>query len=66
MTQREDYAWYPSMRIFRQTEPMTWRLVLERLATELQGLVPRDHPTRSVADEVAPGKLLDKLTILDI
>ena len=66
MTQREDCVWYPSMRIFRQTEPMTWGPVFERLATELRSLVPRDHPTRSVAVEVAPGELLDKITILEI
>ena len=66
MTRREDCAWYPSMRIFRQAEPMNWVPVFERMATELRGLVPRDHPTRSVAVEVAPGELLDKITILQI
>ncbi len=66
MTQREDNAWYPTMRIFRQTEAMAWEPVFARIASELRKRVPRNLPTRSVAVEVAPGELIDKITILEI
>jgi len=36
------------------------------MAGELRKLVPRDLPTRSVAVAVAPGELIDKITILEI
>jgi hypothetical protein len=28
--------WYPSMRLFRQSEPGNWNEVMERVAEELQ------------------------------
>jgi hypothetical protein len=66
MTKREDCAWYPSMRIFRQTSPMDWGPVFARMAVELRKLVPSNLPTRSVSVSVAPGELIDKITILEI
>jgi tetratricopeptide (TPR) repeat protein len=33
---REDSPWYPSMRLWRQTEPGGWPAVLERLAASLE------------------------------
>lgn len=33
---RERSVWYPSMRIFNQTEPRNWTPVIERLASELR------------------------------
>ncbi len=36
---REDSPWYPTMRLFRQTEKGSWDAVLRRIATELQGFV---------------------------
>jgi ADP-heptose:LPS heptosyltransferase len=32
---REDCLWYPTMRLFRQTEPGSWQPVLERVASSL-------------------------------
>jgi hypothetical protein len=32
---REDTPWYPTMRLFRQTEPRRWSDVLERVAAAL-------------------------------
>ena len=68
MTKREDCAWYPSMRIFRQSVGMEWGPVFARLAAELHWLVPKGPmPTRSVTVEGGtPGELIDKITILEI
>jgi len=36
---REDTPWYPSVRLFRQTERRNWLGVLERLSDALKGLI---------------------------
>jgi hypothetical protein len=36
---REDSPWYPTMRLFRQTEPRAWGPVFERMARECAALV---------------------------
>ncbi|MEA2709815.1 MAG: hypothetical protein QOF78_2416 [Phycisphaerales bacterium] len=41
MRDREDSPWYPTMRLFRQTEPGAWQPVIERVAVELRALVAR-------------------------
>jgi len=64
MAIREDNAWYPTMRVFRQERHMDWPPVFARMAAELRKLVPAW--ARSVPVEIAPGELLDKLTILEI
>ena len=38
MLDRPDTPWYPSMRLFRQTEPKDWQSVIERVKTELLSL----------------------------
>ena len=63
---REDNAWYPTMRIFRQQKFMDWVPVFDRIAVELRKTVPSTVPTPSVAVETAPGELIDKITILEI
>ena len=40
MLHRQDSPWYPTMRLFRQTEPGNWEGVFERMAEELE-LHPR-------------------------
>lgn len=35
---REDTPWYPTMRLFRQTEPGNWDSVIQRATTELRAL----------------------------
>ncbi len=66
MTNREDNPWYPTMRIFRQDQHMVWGPVFERMAAELRALVPARTRTLSVNVGIAPGELIDKITILEI
>ncbi len=73
--------WYPSMRLFRQSERGNWSEVLERVAQELQRFfvanpeatqaAPAAAPTKPelIQDIQAPislGELIDKITILQI
>jgi hypothetical protein len=46
MLEREDSPWYPTMRLFRQTDSRDWSEVLARVATALRRLqpVPGDPP----------------------
>ena len=66
MHEREDNPWYPTMRIFRQATLLDWPPVFERMAAELRALVPATAKARAVAIDVAPGELIDKITILEI
>ncbi|WP_165073861.1 DUF6165 family protein [Paludisphaera rhizosphaerae] len=66
MTAREDTPWYPTMRIFRQTEHMAWGPVFDRIADELRSEVKRRARTRAIPVKIAPGELIDKITILEI
>ncbi len=63
---RADNPWYPTMRIFRQRKLMEWSPVFDQIAVELRKVVPNTVPTRSVAIEMAPAELIDKITILAI
>jgi tetratricopeptide (TPR) repeat protein len=63
---REDNPWYPTARLFRQPAPGDWAPVLARMAEELRPLAARRARARPLLVEVAPGELLDKLTILEI
>ena len=36
---RQDSPWYPTMRLFRQTEPRHWDTVFQQVAEELRTLV---------------------------
>jgi len=38
---RSDSLWYPSMRIFRQSEPGAWRPLLDQVADELSALATK-------------------------
>ena len=38
LTEREDSLWYPSMRLFRQSQPESWGPVIEQVRTELARL----------------------------
>ena len=66
MTHREDNPWYPTMRIFRQNVHMAWGPVFERMTNELRAMVPGRVRTPSVTVAIAPGELIDKITILEI
>jgi tetratricopeptide (TPR) repeat protein len=66
MAHREDNPWYPTMRIFRQTTHMAWGPVFERMAAELRAHVPGRIRAPSVVVPIAPGELMDKISILEI
>jgi tetratricopeptide (TPR) repeat protein len=63
---REDSPWYPTVRLFRQTNSGDWAGVFRRMATELPKEIAARPPRRPVYVEVPPGELLDKITILEI
>jgi Flp pilus assembly protein TadD len=66
---RDDSPWYPTLRIFRQKTLNAWDEVFQRMARALEDLAmsPRHHTTaRPISVEVAPGELVDKITILEI
>jgi hypothetical protein len=66
MHARDDSPWYPTMRLFRQERLLDWPPVFERIAAALRAIVRPTPTARSVPIEVAPGELIDKLTILEI
>jgi Flp pilus assembly protein TadD len=75
---REDSPWYPAVRLFRQSALGQWDDVFQRIAAAIRTLPPRStatvHSTRrkqmqtsqTISIEVAPGELIDKITILEI
>jgi tetratricopeptide (TPR) repeat protein len=65
LLEREDSPWYPSMRLFRQTRRGDWEGVFRRMAGELRQRVGTAVPL-DVCIPVAPGELVDKITILEI
>ena len=66
MLQREDSPWYPTVRLFRQRRWGDWGDVFERMATELRTSSRSLKGSHPILVEVAPGELLDKITILRI
>ena len=79
---RNDSPWYPTMRLFRQKTLGDWDSVFAEMAAELKtqlaSAAPKlygptqekpetaTNPTSSVPVEIAPGELIDKITILEI
>ncbi len=61
---REDAPWYPTMRLFRQRTPGDWPEVFARMAAELRTLAGKGGVVARVP--VAPGELLDRVSILEI
>jgi septal ring factor EnvC (AmiA/AmiB activator) len=54
------------MRLFRQRRSGDWEEVFERLAGELRHLTAAPRLRGPLTVEIAPGELLDKITILEI
>jgi len=79
---RDDSPWYPTVRLFRAARAADWGPVFERIARELpggrqsvsgnqpsavaSGVSKADSSAKAVTVEVAPGELIDKITILQI
>jgi hypothetical protein len=63
---RDDNPWYPTMRLFRQQRRGDWEHVFRRMATALAQQIGVSMPARVINIEVAPGELIDKITILEI
>ncbi len=64
MRGREDSPWYPTLRLFRQEQWGDWAGVFARMADELR---QRRFGLRGpIVAEIAPGELVDRITILEI
>ena len=64
---RDDSPWYPSARLFRQAKGGAWGPAFDRMAEALaERVAERPRSARPVAVEIAPGELIDKITILRI
>jgi len=63
---RPDSPWYPTMRLFRQTRPGDWESVFEAMTQALRAEVTKAPRARIINVEMAPGELIDKITILEI
>jgi tetratricopeptide (TPR) repeat protein len=62
----EDSPWYPSLRLFLQPAQGDGAGALERMADALRRCAARRTGPPAVLIEVAPGELLDKISILEI
>jgi tetratricopeptide (TPR) repeat protein len=63
---REDSPWYPTMRLFRQTEQGNWSEVFERIAAAVHERMGKPPVIEPIVIGIAPGELIDKITILEI
>ena len=63
---RDDSPWYPTMRLFRQSEHGVWGDVFAAMAAELAALVPSGVVGRAIDIPGAVGELIDKIVILRI
>jgi tetratricopeptide (TPR) repeat protein len=46
---RTDSPWYPTARLFRQSETRDWRTVIQQVRRELDALVPSPPPSQAAA-----------------
>jgi hypothetical protein len=63
---RDDSPWYPTMRLFRQTKLGHWEDVFHCMAEVLRERLASPAAPLPIRVEVAPGELIDKITILEI
>ena len=66
LTGRSDSPWYPTMRLFRQSQRGVWSNVFEAMAREIAAIVSRRDAPRVVSMPCSLGELIDKITILRI
>jgi Flp pilus assembly protein TadD len=62
---RDDSPWYPSVRLFRQTREKSWDEPFQRVAKALRRAVAAASGGRSIAIEITPGELLDRIARLE-
>ena len=63
---RDDSPWYPTMRLFRQTQRADWCGVFAEMAAAVRTMVVEAGAARTVEIPSAVGELLDKIAILEI
>jgi Flp pilus assembly protein TadD len=63
---RDDTPWYPTIRFFRQERLDDWDTPFARIADALRARVAAVPKTAIVTAPIAPGELIDKITILEI
>jgi len=63
---RDDSPWYPTLRLFRQTQRGVWSDVFAAMAAALGTLVPSGGAGRTIDIPGAVGELIDKIAILEI
>lgn len=66
MAHRDDSPWYPTARLFRQASTGDWESAFKRMADALNVHMTNKPELSRVSIDVAPGELLDKITILEI
>jgi tetratricopeptide (TPR) repeat protein len=66
LLERSDSPWYPTARLFRQTRRGDWEGVFQRIAEALRQRLAAPAAPRPITVEIAPGELLDKISILEI
>ena len=62
---RDDSPWYPSVRLFRQTREKSWDEPFQRITEALRKAVAAARGGRSIAVEITPGALLDRIARLE-
>jgi tetratricopeptide (TPR) repeat protein len=66
LLQRSDSPWYPTMRLLRQSRQGDWEGVFEAMAEALRAQMAGAPRPKTIRVEMAPGELIDKITILVI
>ena len=62
----ETTPWYPRHHLFRRARSESWDDVFERIAEELREKMHATPAAQTILTEIAPGELIDKITILQI
>ena len=66
MRERADSPWYPTMRLFRQSQRGVWSDVVDAMARELAETRSHRASPRMIVAPCSIGELVDKITILRI
>jgi tetratricopeptide (TPR) repeat protein len=66
LRERADSPWYPTMRLFRQSQRGVWSDVFNAMAREVTRIVAQRASTHIISTPCSVGELIDKITILRI